>query len=134
MTTVSIAVDKADILGEGPCWHVEQQCLYWVDSFAPAIRRLDPASGAVTSVALSADIGSFVFARDGSLVAGMRTGFNRVSFESGLIEPIVNPLPPNPRLMLNDGKCDRRGRYWCATVHSDFIGRQAELYRLDPDL
>ena len=36
--------------------------------------------------------------------------------------------------MLNDGKCDRRGRYWCASVHSDFIGRQAELFRLDPDL
>jgi L-arabinonolactonase len=134
MTTVSIAVDKPDILGEGPCWNVEQQCLYWVDSFAPAIRRLDPASGAITSVVLPADVGSFVFARDGSLIAGMRSGFNRVSFESGMVEPIVNPLPANPRLMLNDGKCDRRGRYWCATVHSDFIGRQAELYRLDPDL
>lgn len=35
--------------------------------------------------------------------------------------------------MLNDGKCDRRGRYWCGSVHSDFIGRQAELFRLDPD-
>jgi sugar lactone lactonase YvrE len=133
MTTVSIAVDEADILGEGPCWNVAQQCLYWVDSFAPAIRRLDPASGAVTTVTLPADVGSFIFAEDGSLVAGMRTGFNRVLFESGVVEPIVNPLPANPRLMLNDGKCDRRGRYWCATVHADFIGRQAELYRLDPD-
>ena len=65
----------------------------------------------------------------------MRSGFNRVVIRhSGVVEPIVNPLPANPRLMLNDGKCDRRGRYWCATVHSDFIGRQAELYRLDPDL
>jgi L-arabinonolactonase len=134
MTTVSVAVDHVDILGEGPCWNAEQQCLYWVDSFAPAIRRLDPVSGAVASVTLPADIGSFVFAHDGNLVAGMRTGFNRVCFESGMVEPLVNPLPANPRLMLNDGKCDRRGRYWCATVHSDFIGRQAELYRLDPDL
>jgi L-arabinonolactonase len=134
MITVSVAVDHADVLGEGPCWNVEQQCLYWVDAFTPAIRRLDPATGAVTSRTMPADIGSFVFAADGSLIGGMRTGFNRIRFEEGRVEPIVNPLPPNPRIMLNDGKCDRRGRYWCATVHSDFVGRQAELYRLDPDL
>jgi sugar lactone lactonase YvrE len=134
MITVSIAADHVDILGESPYWRAENQCLYWVDAFAPAIRRLDPSSGSVNSVAISADIGSFVFARDGSMVAGMRTGFNRVVLATGSVQPIANPLPPDPRLMLNDGKCDRRGRYWCASVHSDFIGRQAELYRLDPDL
>ena len=48
--------------------------------------------------------------------------------------PIADPLARDRRLLLNDGKCDRRGRYWCASVHSDFIGRQAELLRLDPDL
>jgi sugar lactone lactonase YvrE len=134
MITVSIAADHVDILGESPYWHAEDQCLYWVDAFAPAIRRLDPSSGNINSVALPADIGSLVFARDGSVVAGMRTGFNRIVLATGSVQPITNPLPPDPRLMLNDGKCDRRGRYWCASVHSDFIGRQAELFRLDPDL
>lgn len=134
MTTVSVAAERIDLLGEAPCWSVRDQCLYWVDAFAPAIRRLDPTSGTVTSVGLPADIGSFVFAEDGSLVAGMRTGFHRIVFQNGTVEPIANPLPPDPRLMLNDGKCDRRGRYWCASVHSDFEGRQAELFRLDPDL
>ena len=134
MTTVSIATDHVDILGELPCWRAEDRCLYWVDAFAPAIRWLDTSSGQVNTVAMPADIGSFVFADDGSLVAGMRTGFNRVTLATGAVEPIANPLPPDPRLMLNDGKCDRRGRYWCASVHSDFIGRQAELFRLDPDL
>lgn len=134
MISVSIAVDAADILGEAPYWHSEEQCLYWVDAFAPAIRRLDPVSGRVISTVVSADIGSFVFADDGSVVGGMRTGFNRISLETGEVEPIVNPLPPDRRIMLNDGKCDRRGRYWCASVHSDFVGRQAELFRLDPDL
>jgi sugar lactone lactonase YvrE len=134
MITVSVVADHVDVLGESPYWHVGNRCLYWVDAFAPAIRRLDPSSGDINSVAMPADIGSFVFARDGSVVAGMRTGFNRVELATGTVQPIANPLPPDPRLMLNDGKCDRRGRYWCASVHSDFIGRQAELYRLDPDL
>ena len=134
MIEVSIATNHVDVLGEAPCWRVEDQCLYWVDAFAPAVRRLDPSSGVVNSVAMPADIGSFVFATDGSVVAGMRSGFNRVSLTTGRVEPIVNPLPPDSRLMLNDGKCDRRGRYWCASVHSDFMGRQAELFCLDPDL
>jgi sugar lactone lactonase YvrE len=134
MITVSVAADHVDVLGESPYWHAEDLCLYWVDAFAPAIRRLDPSSGNINSVAMPAHIGSFVFARDGSVVAGMRTGFNRVVLATGAVQPIANPLPSDPRLMLNDGKCDRRGRYWCASVHSDFIGRQAELFRLDPDL
>jgi L-arabinonolactonase len=134
MIEVSIATDHVDVLGESPYWYAEEQRLYWVDAFAPAIRRLDPASGTVSSVTMPTDIGSFVFATDGTVVAGMRSGFNRVSLATGGVEPIVNPLPADPRLMLNDGKCDRRGRYWCASVHSDFVGRQAELFRLDPDL
>jgi len=132
--SVSIAVDHVDILGEAPVWHAGEQRLYWVDAFAPAIRRFDCETGALDSFAMPTDIGSFVFAADGSVIAGMRGGFYRVLLDRRTVAPIANPLPPDPRLMLNDGKCDRRGRYWCASVHSDFIGRRAELYRLDPDL
>lgn len=134
MIDVAIVCDHIDLLGEAPQWHGGEQKLYWVDSFAPAIRRLDPATGAVESFALPADIGSFVFARDGGLIAGMRGGFQRVNLQTGAVTLIGDPLARDPRLMLNDGKCDRRGRYWCASVHSDFIGRQAEIFRLDPDL
>ncbi len=134
MSHVSVACGGIDILGEAPQWHTREQRLYWVDAFAPAVRRLDPTSGQVTSFAMPCDIGSFVFARDGSLVAGMRSGFNRLVLEKGLVERIADPLARDRRLMLNDGKCDRAGRYWCASAHSDFVGRQAELFRLDPDL
>ena len=88
------------------------------------------------SFGLPNDIGSFVFAEDGSLIAGTRAGFQRVCLTGGTasVATLADPLARDRRLMLNDGKCDRRGRYWCASVHSDFLGRQAELFRLDPDL
>lgn len=131
---VDVAVDAVDILGECPLWHPVERRLYWTDAFAPAIRRLDPATGRVGSLAMPADIGSFVFRRDGGLVGGLRSGFLAIDgFDGGPMRPLGNPVARDPRLMLNDGKCDRRGRYWCASVHSDFIGRQAELFRLDPD-
>ncbi len=128
-----VVVAGPDVLGEAPQWHAMQQRLYWVDAFAPAIRRLDPATGEVQSYALPFDIGSFVFCRDGSLVAGTRAGFQHVALHDGAAhcETLADPLAHDRRLMLNDGKCDRRGRYWCASVHSDFVGRSAELYRFD---
>lgn len=131
---ISIVVDDIDILGEAPCWHTGERRLYWVDAFAPAIRRLDPLTGGVETFPMPADIGSFVFREGGGLIGGMRGGFHSIDLDASKVEPVANPLPDDPRLMLNDGKCDRRGRYWCASVHSDFVGRQAELYRLDPDL
>ena len=134
MTTVSIACDHVDLLGEAPQWHAGEQRLYWVDAFAPAIRSLDPASGVLASYPMSADIGSFVFTTDGHVIGGMRGGFHRIDLTTGAAGPIANPVARDPRLMLNDGKCDRHGRYWCASVHSDFIGAEAEIFRLDPDL
>ena len=133
---IQVAHATPDLLGEAPQWNGPEQRLYWVDAFAPAIRRLDPATGRVESFGLPNDIGSFVFAEDGSLIAGTRAGFQRVCLTGGTasVATLADPLARDRRLMLNDGKCDRRGRYWCASVHSDFLGRQAELFRLDPDL
>ncbi len=137
MTSITLVHRAPDRLGEGPQWNVAQQCLYWVDAFAPAIRRLDPADGAVRSFALHDDIGSFVFCADGSLVGATRAGFQHIRLrEDGGTECTVlaDPLARDRRLLLNDGKCDRRGRYWCASLHSDFVGRQGELFRLGTDL
>ncbi len=134
MADISIITEAADILGEAPQWNGSEGLLYRVDAFAPAIRRMRPDGSEAESFAMPCDIGSFVFANPGHLVGGMRTGFNHIDLETGSVTPIVNPLGTDPRLLLNDGKCDRRGRYWCGSVHSDFVGRQAALFRLDPDL
>ena len=137
MTTVTQVHRAPDRLGEAPQWNTREQRLYWVDAFAPAIRRLEPANGGVRSFGLTDDIGSFVFCDDGSLIGGTRAGFQRIRLRedgSADCQVLADPLARDRRLLLNDGKCDRRGRYWCASVHSDFIGRQAELFRLDADL
>lgn len=134
MIRLHVAVDCRNVLGEGPMWNTQEQCLYWVDAFAPAIHRLDPASGALCSWPMPADIGSFVFLPDGRLIGGMRSGFNLIDLAHNSVTPLINPVASDERLMLNDGKCDRAGRYWCGSVHSDFTGRQAALFRLDGDL
>ena len=40
-------VDCRNVLGEGPIWQPLDGSIWWVDVFAPAVYRLDTATGAV---------------------------------------------------------------------------------------
>lgn len=145
MSEVEIAVAHNDLLGESPLWHPGEQALYWVDIKAPAIRRLDPASGARADWTLPQEIGSIGLRRAGGFVAGLRDGFATLALaEDGrvAIDWIGNPEPDRPDSRLNDGKCDRLGRFWSGSFH-DPAGMPTGpreraavgvLYRLDPDL
>ena len=59
---MALAVDcvarGSDILGECPLWDERERKLWWVDSRAPALKRLDPASGEVTQRVLGEVVGT----------------------------------------------------------------------------
>lgn len=130
---VEIAARTGDSLGEGVIWNHGENALYWVDAFAPAIRRLDPSSGRVQSWDMPEIIGSLVFDHHGTAVAGLESGYHRLSFDPLELQPIVNPQP-EAGIIFNDGKCDRRGRYFIGTMHREFREGAGVLWRLDPDL
>jgi L-arabinonolactonase len=129
---IDIACTETDQLGECPMWHPTEQRLYWVDTRLPALRRLD-ADGTTRSWNMPSNIGSFVFRRDGSLVAGLQQGFCNIDLATGQVSEILNPEPQLPANRLNDGRCDRRGRYWCGTRDPSNENPGGSLYRLDPD-
>lgn len=144
MTPYSVAVDEADQLGESPLWHPGEQALYWLDIKAPAIRRLDPATGARADWRLPQEIGSIGLHSEGRFVAGLRDGFAIVTLvpdSTVLIDWLAKPELDRPENRLNDGKCDRQGRFWSGSFE-DPPGMPAgprertplgTLYRLDPD-
>ena len=47
-----VAAAVSDELGECPLWDGQSGLLWWVDSRAPAVKRLDPAKGTVSVLAL----------------------------------------------------------------------------------
>ena len=135
MPDVECIVEANNTLGEGVIWNPPEKALYWVDSQGePRIQRYDPVTGAVAEWPMPADIGSMVFREQGGIAAGLRTGFHFVDLEAGTVNLIVDPEPGEPENRLNDGKCDRRGRYWCGSLDERRDGKGAALYRLDPDL
>ena len=144
MSEITTVVAEADLLGESPLWHPGEQALYWLDIKAPALRRLDLATGARADWALPHETGSIGLRQGGGFVAGGRDGFMFLTLgPDGVlsVEPIGDPEPDRPDSRLNDGKCDRQGRFWAGSFHDpagmpkgprerDPVG---VLYRLDPD-
>ena len=45
MARVECVLDARAELGECPVWSAEEQALYWVDIYASALNRFDPAAG-----------------------------------------------------------------------------------------
>ena len=132
MPEISVACRATNRLGESPAWNVEERALYWIDGLAPALYRLDER-GEVASWRMPALIGSFAFRWHGGLVGAFKNGFAVLDLQSGRVEPIVDPEPDRPNNVLNDGKCDHRGRYWCGSRAGDLSSPEGALYRLDPD-
>jgi L-arabinonolactonase len=141
---IECAVKSDDIAGETPIWSVEEKALYWIDVVKPRIHRFDPATRSVRTMDLKETIGAIGFRGPGKLVAAMRTGFYFVDFSAGKVEHIYDPEPTLPDNTLNDGRCDRQGRFWSGSgwYGTDDVASEATrlpteptaaLYRMDRD-
>lgn len=133
MSQLECVVPGRNRLGESPVWSVREGALYWVDSRAPAVYRLDPASGVVRSCPLPALVGCIVLRRSGGLIAALQTGFHALDFATGALTPIVDPEAGLPENRFNDGRADRRGRIWSGTMNDVRRDPTGSLYRLDAD-
>lgn len=128
----AINLDR-DQLGEGPLWDVEQQALYWIDSFAPALFRLDP-KGARKRWDLPEKVGSVALTRDGrGAICALKSGFHRLDFASGEVAPLAPVGPTHPRSRINDGKVDRQGRFVAGSMDEAEQDPICLLYQLDQE-
>ena len=120
-----------DVLGEVPRWHPVERVLYWIDAFKPAVHRLDPARGTVESFRPAEKLGSFAPCAGGGLLIAGRNGLARYDPPSGRLERIVDPEAGGAVNILNDGRCDARGRFWVGSMSKTMERASGRLYRLD---
>jgi sugar lactone lactonase YvrE len=119
-------------LGESPVWSTRDGLLYYVDlRDTPAIHALDPLAGAAQRWPMPEEIGCIVPCADGTLLAGLRSGFATFDPRSGALTYFLDPEPDLPRNRLNDGKCDARGRLWCGSMNPDSAIAEGSLYVLE---
>jgi L-arabinonolactonase len=130
---IEVVWEGHNLVGECPIWKSDERALYWIDVRRPSIQRLD-SSGAFSTWMMPRLIGSFAFRRNGGIIAALENGFCTVNLASGAVESVVNPEPAQHDNRLNDGKCDRRGRFWCGSLNKSRTAPSGSLYRLDGDL
>ncbi len=154
---VEVAVDGGAEIGEGPCWDVAGQVLWWVDIPPGTLHRFEPSTGTDRPLAVGRPLGAVAVRRGGGLVLAVGDGFAVLEPEALL--PAVPPAtppgglpelppagPPGVRVHLvapveagdaatrmNDGACDRRGRFFAGTMAWERTAGAGSLYRLGPD-
>jgi L-arabinonolactonase len=132
---IEVLVDVKTTLGEGPLWDVDEQRLYWIDSFDGRVFRCTHDGREIRSWDVPAKIGSMALRRKGDgAVVSLANGFHFLDFNSGDVELIHDPEPDKPNNRLNDGKVDKRGRFVAGSMDTMEEGPNGALYRLDPDL
>jgi L-arabinonolactonase len=137
--SIECVVECSNHLGESPIWDVEEGRLYWVDGTGrrvgnPALWRLDPRSGKVESWKLDRDVGAMALRKHGGAVLALDDGFYFYDYKGGKLDLISKVDAEQPRTRLNDGKCDRRGRFFAGGMDDKEELAICGLWRLDPDL
>ena len=133
MTTPDMLIASENILGECPLWHPETRALFWVDVHGKLLQRYDWQTGAIERHEMPEFLGSFAFSADNPsvVILALEQGFMRYDLTSRSGEWLNRPNKGKPHLRFNEGKCDRRGRFWAGTM-ADAHPREAEgiLYSL----
>jgi sugar lactone lactonase YvrE len=129
-----LIVDARNAVGECPVWVPEENALYWVDIPAGGLQRWSAETGHVHAWRAPQMLACIARHRDGGWVAGMESGFfhlhphNDGSLDSNLLAPVEHARTD---MRLNDGRCDRQGRFWAGSMVLNMGANAADgmLYR-----
>jgi len=119
--------------GEGPCWDAAEQALYWIDVRDGRVFRMD-ARGSLATWDVGQAVGAVAPRASGGFVVAAKDGFLALDPASGGMITLAAVEQDRPENRMNDGACDRAGRFYAGTMADDERSRDGALYRLDPDL
>lgn len=127
-----LPVPRAE-LAESPCWDQESGRLLWVDIPAGRVHRLTLSTHEHEATEIGQPVGAVVTRAGGGLALAARDGFLALGREGGQPEQLAAVEADLPGNRLNDGKCDRAGRFFAGSKAEDDTPGAGALYRFDPD-
>ena len=130
-----VALDCRNDLGESVLWDPARGEVLWVNIHRAEIWRLRLASGELRTHNLSERVGAIALRERGGLVVGIESGFALFDTDTARLRRIEDIEPHLASTRLNDGRCDRQGRFICGGMNEAAHGGAiSSVYRLDPDL
>ncbi|HWW07794.1 SMP-30/gluconolactonase/LRE family protein [Collimonas sp.] len=134
--TASLLIDGKHLLGEGVLWCARSQCLLWTDILGATLWRHRPASGETESWPMPEPLATFALtADDDKLLLGLASQLAWFNFSTKTVTPICKVEVDLPHTRINDGRCDRAGRFVFGTKNdAPDLARCCSFYRLNTDL
>jgi L-arabinonolactonase len=115
-----LLVDCQNLLGECVLWNERDQRVYWTDVYGQRLYSCDEDGRDVAFRELPEKLGSFAFDPDGNLLAAFASGLFRYQMATGAAERLTHFEPELDKTRLNDGRCDRAGRFVVGGCHQEF--------------
>jgi L-arabinonolactonase len=128
--------DGRNELGEGVLWCERSGRVFWTDIHGKRLHAHDPVSGKHADWAMPERLCCFALTADANvLLAGFESRLAWFDLVSGAATTICAVEADKPTTRLNDGRCDRQGRFVFGTL-DEASPRQAiaSFYRLNHDL
>jgi sugar lactone lactonase YvrE len=126
-----------NLLGECILWDDRSRHVWWTDIQSRLLFRYEPQSTELRQFELPERLGSFgLIDRGSQLICAFESGFALFDSCDGSTEWLARPELGFTGTRFNDGRVDRRGRFWAGTMVErearDADGRPASgsLYRL----
>ncbi|MGW8392481.1 SMP-30/gluconolactonase/LRE family protein [Pseudoduganella sp. HUAS MS19] len=133
---MELIVDAQNALGECLLWCERTQAWLWTDILGRKLWRYLPSSGETRQWEMPERLASFALtASEGRLLLGLESRLAWFDFTTGDVMTIVEVEQDVFGTRINDGRCDRQGRFVFGTMN-EAIGRApiGRFYRLGHNL
>jgi L-arabinonolactonase len=124
-----LLVDAKCTLAEGIQWRADQQRLWWSDIHSCALWSCDEDGGDVLRRETPERLGSFAFDLDGHLLCAFESGLFRWDLDGDRLDRLTDFEPTHPTSRMNDGRCDRHGRFIAGGVNEDGLKPTSSVMR-----
>jgi len=125
--------DVTAVLGEGPYWVPEDDCLLWVDIDRGQLHRTYFPSGETVTLDLGEASAAFPATAGGILTAGGSKLALHLPAERGeqWSTRVIAEVPAREGVRFNDAGVDPAGRVWVGSMHTGETEPVGQLLRLD---
>jgi sugar lactone lactonase YvrE len=114
-TDVRTVLKAKTLNGEAPAWNIARQRLIWVDIRGPNVHEFNPDDGSDRLWEMPSWIGCQAMTGAGVVVA-LRTGLYHLDIANNTLTQMAMAPFDSRRFIFNDGRCDRRGRFFAGTM------------------
>lgn len=136
MDQLSLLIDAKNQLGECVLWCDRSRRVFWTDILAARLHAYSVVDGEMQTWEMPERLSCFALTEsDDRLLLGLASRLAFFDLSSGLVTPICPVEDHLPTTRINDGRCDRQGRFVFGTMN-EAPGKPAigGFYRLNTDL